>query len=89
MYSSTLSLISVLDGGGWSTPRPDRFNPRKTRYPLCRRFGRAQGWSERVRESLPVPEFDPRTVQPVASRYTDTATSAPLLLPVKLTNLFL
>jgi hypothetical protein len=26
-YSSTLSLTSVLDGGGWSTPRPGRFTP--------------------------------------------------------------
>jgi hypothetical protein len=26
---STLSLISVLDGGGWSTPRPGRFAPGK------------------------------------------------------------
>jgi hypothetical protein len=23
LYSSTLSLTSALDGGGWSTPRPD------------------------------------------------------------------
>ena len=28
-YSATLSLTSVLDGGGWSTPRPGRFTPRK------------------------------------------------------------
>jgi len=26
-YSSTLSLISALDVGEWSMPRPDRFNP--------------------------------------------------------------
>ena len=26
-YSSTLSLTSALEGGGWSTPRPGRFNP--------------------------------------------------------------
>jgi hypothetical protein len=24
-YSSTLSLTSALDGGGWSTPRPGHF----------------------------------------------------------------
>jgi hypothetical protein len=29
MYSSTLSLTSALDGGGWSTPRPGRFTPRE------------------------------------------------------------
>jgi hypothetical protein len=37
-YSSTLSLTSALDVGGWSTPRPGRFTPGKeTRYPLYRR----------------------------------------------------
>ena len=45
--------------------------PGKTRYPLYRRLGGPQGRSGRVREiSLP-PGFDPRTVQPVATRYTD------------------
>ena len=29
MYSSTLPSTSALDGGGWSTPRPCRFTPRK------------------------------------------------------------
>ena len=28
-YISTLSLTSVLDGGGWSMPRPGRFTPGK------------------------------------------------------------
>jgi hypothetical protein len=28
-YSSTLSLTSALDGGGWATPHPSRFTPRK------------------------------------------------------------
>jgi hypothetical protein len=28
-YSSTFSLTSVLDGVGWSTPRPGRFTPGK------------------------------------------------------------
>jgi hypothetical protein len=32
--------------------------------------------SERVRKISPPPEFDPRTVQPVASRYTDWAIPA-------------
>jgi hypothetical protein len=73
MYSCTLSLTSALDGGGWSTPRPGRFTPGKeTRYPL----GRPQGRSGRMRKISPPPEFDPRTVQPVASRYTDCAIPA-------------
>jgi hypothetical protein len=68
-----ISLTSALDGGGWSIPRPGRFTPGKeTRYPLYRRLGGPQGRSGRVREiSLPPPGLDPRTVQPVASRYTD------------------
>ena len=57
---------------GWSTPRPGRFTPGKeTRHPLYRRLGGPQGRSGRVRNISPPPEFDPRTVQPVASRYTD------------------
>jgi hypothetical protein len=41
MYSMylRLSLTSALDGGGWSTPRPGRFSPGKTRYPLYTRPG--------------------------------------------------
>jgi hypothetical protein len=45
--------------------------PRKTQYLLYRRLGGPQGRSGRVRKILPPPGFDPRTVQPVASRYTD------------------
>ena len=51
-----------------------------TRYPLCRRLGGSQDRSGQVRNiSLP-PGFDPRTVQPAASRYTDWAIPAHLLL---------
>jgi hypothetical protein len=34
MCSSTLSLTSALDGGGWSTPRPGRLTPRKNQVPI-------------------------------------------------------
>ena len=55
------------------TPRP--LYPRdKTRYPLYRRLGGPQGRSGQVRKISPPPGFDPRTVQPVASRYNDYAT---------------
>ena len=48
----------------------------KIRYPLSRRLGGPQGLSGQVRKiSLPT-GFDPRTVQPVASRYTDWAIPA-------------
>jgi hypothetical protein len=56
MYSSTLSLTSVLDGGGLSTPRPGRCTLRKKPVSMVMETG-----------------FDLRTVQPVASRYTDYA----------------
>ena len=33
-YSSTLPSTSALDGGGWSRPRPGRFNPGKDPVPI-------------------------------------------------------
>jgi hypothetical protein len=76
-YSSILSLTLALDEGGWSTPRPGRFTPGKeTRYPLYRRLDGSQGRFGRVRKTSPPLGFDPRTVQPVASRYTDYAIPA-------------
>jgi len=56
--------------GEGSASRPGRsLPPGKTRYPLYRRMGGLQGWSGEVRKISPPPGFDPRTVQPVASRY--------------------
>ena len=55
------------------TPRPP-LPPGKTRYPLYRRLGVTQGRFGQVRKISPPRGFDPRTVQPVASRYTDWAT---------------
>ena len=55
----------------------------KTRYSLYRRLGGPQGRCGRLWKILPQPGFDPRTVQPVASRYTDWA------IPVHLYMLFL
>ena len=72
IYSSTLSLTSALDGVGCQRHTPRRFTPTKeTRDPLYRRLGGPQDRSGRVRKISPPPGFDPRTVQPVASRYTD------------------
>ena len=51
---------------GWvinATPRP-LYAPDVTRYPMCRRLGGP--WTGA--ENSPPPEFDLRTVQPVASR---------------------
>ena len=70
-YNSTLSLPSALDRGGWSAPRPGRFTPGKvTLYPFYRSLGEHQGRPGQVRKISPRPGFDPRTVQPVANRYT-------------------
>jgi hypothetical protein len=78
--TNALSLTSALDVGGWSTPRPGRFTPgEKTRYPSYRRLIGPQGRSGRERKIWPPPEFDSRTVQPVASRYTAYALLAQLL----------
>ena len=47
----------------------------QTRYPLYRKLGGAQDrWWGKI---SPPPAFDPRIVQPVASRYTDRAIPAP------------
>ena len=52
---------------------PAALPPGKTRYSLWRRLGGPYGRSRRVRKiSLPS-VFDPRTAQPMASRYTDWA----------------
>ena len=50
---------------------PAALPPGKTLYPLYRRLSGPQGRSGRVRKISPSQGFDPRTVQPVASRYTD------------------
>jgi len=57
--------------------RSDSFTPRKvTRYPLYSKLVGPQGQSKRVWNLLSQPGFDPRTAQPVASRYTDWAIPA-------------
>ena len=68
-------MTTALDGGEGSASRPGRsLPPGKTWYPMYRRLGEPQGRSGQVRKISPPPGFDPRTVQPVASRYNDYAT---------------
>jgi hypothetical protein len=43
MYRPTLSLTSAIDGGLWSTPRPDRFTPGKDTVPIVQEAGWAPG----------------------------------------------
>jgi hypothetical protein len=53
-YSSTLCLISALDGGGWSMLCSDCFIPRKeTQYPLYRRLGGPRASLDRCRIRSP------------------------------------
>jgi hypothetical protein len=61
----------MLDAVGGQRHAPAALPPGKTRYPLYRRKGGPQGRSGQVRKISPPPGLDPRTVQPVASRYTD------------------
>jgi hypothetical protein len=77
--SRGIALLFHDDGTrrGWGvsvTRRPLFTPPGKTRYPLYRRLCGPQGRSGQVRKISPAPGFDPRAVQPVASRYTDYAT---------------
>ena len=84
-YSFILSWTSALSGSGWLTPRPGRFTPGKeTRYPLNRRLGGPPGpvWTG-VGNLVPQSGFDPRTVQSVASRYTDWANQAGSTVPLQ------
>jgi hypothetical protein len=68
MYNSTLSLTSALDVVDGQSNAPAALRPGKTRVG-CTRSGQ-------VRNISPPPGFDPRTVQPVASRYTNWAIPA-------------
>ena len=45
--------------------------PGKTQYPLYRTLSGSQGWTGRVQKILPLPGFDLRTVQPLASHNID------------------
>jgi len=65
-------LIKALEGGEGSASRSALSLPRER--PLYRKLGGPQGQSGQVWKISPPPGFDPRTVQPVASRYTDYAT---------------
>ena len=58
--------------GEESASRPGRCLPRgKTRYPLYRGWVGPGAGLDRCGKPFPPPGFDPRTVHPVASRYTD------------------
>ena len=56
-------------GAGGQRHVPPALPPEKTLYPLYRRLGGPQGRPGQVQRTSISPEFDPRTVQPVTSRY--------------------
>jgi len=71
-YSSTLSLTSAIGGGEWSTSHPGRFTPGRIHAAHCK-----EGWIgpraclDRCVKSRPYQDSIPRTVQPVASCFTN------------------
>ena len=71
-YSSTLSLTSALDGVGAQRNAPEALPLWKDPETHCTGGWVALGpdWTG-VRKMSHPPGFDPRTVQPVAGRYTD------------------
>jgi hypothetical protein len=76
MYSSTLSWPTPLEGGEGSASRPGRsLPPGKDSVPIAQEAGWAPGPVWTGAENLaPPPGFHLRTVDPVASCYTDWAT---------------
>jgi hypothetical protein len=69
-------------GVGGQRHAPATLPPGMTQYPLYRRLGKPQGRSGRVLKISPPPGFDPRTVQLVASRYTNYVIPAHLYMKV-------
>ena len=68
-------MTTALEGGeGSASWHSHSLPPGKTQYPLYRRLGGHQGRYGQVRKISSPPGFDPQTVQPVASHYTDWAT---------------
>ena len=80
-------MTAALEGSEWSAARTGRtLPPGKTRYPFYRRLGGPQGRSGRAEILVPTGILS-RTVQPVASRYTDRATGPTEEEEVKLISL--
>ena len=58
-------------GVGGQRHAPVILPPAMTWYPLYARLNVPHGRSGQMRKISPPPEVDPRTIQPVASLYTD------------------
>jgi hypothetical protein len=78
-YCCTLPSTAALDGVGGQHHASTTLPPGTTMYPLYRRIVETQGRSGRVRKILSLLGFDPRTTQPLASRYIDWAIQVHIL----------
>jgi hypothetical protein len=72
-------LTSALEGCVWSASRPGHLYPGKDPVPIIQEAGWAPEPVWIGAGNLAALGFDPRTFQPVASRYTDYAIPALLL----------
>jgi hypothetical protein len=70
-------------GGGWSAPHPSCFTPGKDPVPIVQEAGWAPGSVCMCVKNLTPTRIWSRTVQPVASHYTDWAIPVPLCVPPK------
>jgi len=70
---STLSLTAAIEEEGCQRHAPAALPPGMTRYSLYRWLGGPHCRSGQLRKISPPPEFDPRTIQPVPTCYTNYA----------------
>jgi len=73
-------MTSTLDGVGAQRHAPAAIAPGKFPVPIVQEAGCPQGPFWIGEKNLAPPTFDPRTVQPVASRYTNWAIPAPKIV---------
>jgi len=67
-------------------PQPGHFTPGMCPLPIVQEAEGPMGWSWQVRKISPPLRFHLRTVQPVASRYTDWAIATQFVLGEFKTN---
>jgi hypothetical protein len=68
-YISNPLASSALEEDEWSGPRPANFTPTQDRVPILQEAGCPRERSVWARKIMPPLRFDPRTVQPLSSRY--------------------
>jgi hypothetical protein len=79
---TTLSLTLLLDGGRWSTPRPDRFTPGKDPVPIVRRVGGPQcrsGWKISPPTGIRFPDRPARSESPYRLSYPGSLVTNPCI----------